>query len=246
MTEYKQCRYSLHKAIKQAKRQYRDKVVSQFNGMWQCLQSNTDYKKKTSPATDQDVLLPDKLNFFAHFEDNTVPLTLPSTKTCGLSFTAANVSKTFKCVNPRKAAGPDGIPSRILRTCADQLASVFTDIFNQSLSQSAVPKCFKRATIVPLPKKAKVTELNAYLPVALTSVNLMSQEGQKDHQGQQPPELLPVHPAIIQKARSVQVHQSWDRETEKHLLSQGQQTVKQPPLTLSGCFQHIDSNLKPL
>uniref|UniRef100_A0A4W5JWH6 Alkylated DNA repair protein AlkB homologue 8 N-terminal domain-containing protein n=1 Tax=Hucho hucho TaxID=62062 RepID=A0A4W5JWH6_9TELE len=71
----------------------------------------------------------------------------------------------------------------------------------------------------------------------------MSQEGQKDHQGQQPPEPLPVHPAIIQKARSVQVHQSWDRETEKQLLSRGHQTVKQPSLTLSGCCQHTDSNL---
>ena len=32
-------------------------------------------------------------------------------------------------------------------------------------------------------------------------------------------EPLPVHPAIIQKARSVQVHQSRDRETEKQLIS---------------------------
>uniref|UniRef100_A0A8K9USR6 Reverse transcriptase domain-containing protein n=1 Tax=Oncorhynchus mykiss TaxID=8022 RepID=A0A8K9USR6_ONCMY len=176
MTEYKQCSYSLRKAIKQAKRQYRDKVESQFNGsdtrgMWQGLQSITDYRKKSSPVTDQDVLLPGRLNyFFARFEDNTVPLTRPATKTCGLSFTAAEVSKTFKRVNPRKAAGPDGIPSRALRACADQLAGVFTDIFNQSLYQSAVPTCFKRATIVPVPKKAKVTELNDYRPVALTSV----------------------------------------------------------------------------
>ena len=139
--------------------------------MWQGLQSITDYKKKPSPVTDQDVLLPGRLNnFFARFEDNTVPLTRPATKTCGLSFTAAEVSKTFKRVNPRKAAGPDGIPSRALRACADQLAGVFTDIFNQSLSQSAVPTCFKSATIVPVPKKAKVTELNDYRPVALTSV----------------------------------------------------------------------------
>ena len=29
----------------------------------------------------------------------------------------------------------------------------------------------------------------------------MSQEGHKDHQGQQPPEPLPVHPATISKAR---------------------------------------------
>ena len=56
----------------------RDKVESQFNGsdtrgMWQGLQSITDYKKKNSPVVDTNVLLPDKLNnFFARFEDNTV------------------------------------------------------------------------------------------------------------------------------------------------------------------------------
>jgi hypothetical protein len=66
-------------------------------------------------------------------------LTRPATKTCGLSFTAADLSKTFKRVNPHKAPGPDGIPSRIFRAYADQLAGVFTDIFNQSVSQSAVP-----------------------------------------------------------------------------------------------------------
>ena len=72
MTEYKQCSYSIRKAIKQAKHKYRDKVESQFNCldticMWQGLQSITDYIKKTSPVTDTDVLVPDKLNnFFAH------------------------------------------------------------------------------------------------------------------------------------------------------------------------------------
>ena len=117
---------------------------------------NHGLQTKTSPVADHDVLLPDKLNnFFARFEDNTVPLTRPATKTCGLSFTAANVSNTFKQVNPRKAAGPDGIPSRVLRGCADQLAVVFTDIFNLSLSQSAVPTCFRMYTIVPVPKKSK-------------------------------------------------------------------------------------------
>ena len=81
------------------------------------------------------VLLSDKLNTFsACFENNTVPPTRPATKDCGFSFYMADVSKTFKRVNPRKAAGPDGIPSRVLRACADQLAGVFTDIFNLSLS----------------------------------------------------------------------------------------------------------------
>ena len=107
MNEYKQCSYSLRKAIIQTKRQYRAKVESQFNGsntrqMWQGLRSITDYKGKTSPVAEINVFLPDKLNnFFARFEDNTVPLTLPATKACGLSFSMANVRKTFKRVNPR-------------------------------------------------------------------------------------------------------------------------------------------------
>ncbi|XP_071183845.1 membrane protein MLC1-like [Salvelinus alpinus] len=49
---------------------------------------------------------------------NTAP---PTTKDYGLSFSMADVCKTFKRVNPRKAADPDGIPSRGLRACADQL-----------------------------------------------------------------------------------------------------------------------------
>jgi hypothetical protein len=89
---------------------------------------------------------------------------------CGLSFSVADVSKTFNHVNPRKAAGPDGIPTHFVRACADQLAGVFTDIFSLSLSQSAVPTCFKISAIVPVSKKAKVTELNDYCPLALTSV----------------------------------------------------------------------------
>jgi hypothetical protein len=41
------------------------------------------------------------------------------------------------------------------------------DIFNQSLSKSAFPTCFK---IVPVPMKEKINELNYYPLIALTSV----------------------------------------------------------------------------
>ncbi len=36
----------------------------------------------------------------------------------------------LKRVNVRKAAGSDGITGRVLRSCADQLAGLFTSIFN--------------------------------------------------------------------------------------------------------------------
>ena len=47
---------------------------------------------------------------------------------------------------------------------------MFTYILNLSLTESVIPTCFKQTTIVPVPKEAKLTYLNDYHPVALTSV----------------------------------------------------------------------------
>ena len=58
------------------------------------------------------------------------------------------------------------------------MASVYTDIFNLSLSESVIPTCFKQTTKVPVPKEAKVTCLNDYRPVVLTSVAMRSFERQ--------------------------------------------------------------------
>jgi len=57
-----------------------------------------------------------------------------------------------------------------LRHCADQLTSVLTFIFNWSLQIGIVPACFKSAVIIPVPKKDRISCLNDYRPVALTSV----------------------------------------------------------------------------
>ena len=89
---------------------------------------------------------------------------------CVITLSVADVNKTFKQVNIHKAAGPDGLPGHVLKACADQLSSVFTDIFNLSLTESVIPTCFKQTTIVPVPKEAKVTCLNDYHHLALTSV----------------------------------------------------------------------------
>ncbi len=87
-----------------------------------------------------------------------------------LSLSVADVTRSFKRVNIRGAVGSDGIPGRVLKACAFQLAGVFTDIFNLSLSLSVVPSCFKKSTIVPIPKKNKITCLNDWRPIALTPI----------------------------------------------------------------------------
>ena len=86
------------------------------------------------------------------------------------SVTEHNVRRVLMSVNTGKAAGPDGISGRVLKTCANQLAPVLTTIFNLSLAKSVVPTCFKRSTIVPVPKNSSPACMNDYQPVALTSV----------------------------------------------------------------------------
>ena len=149
---YKKYCCDLWRAIKQAKCQYRTKLGSYYTGsdaslMWQGLQTIMDYKGKPSRELPRYASLPDQLNaFYTHFE---VSSTEPCMRTpavlddCVITLSVAVVSKTFKQVNIHKSAGPYELPGHVLRTCADQLASVVTDIFNLSLTLSVIPTCIK-------------------------------------------------------------------------------------------------------
>ena len=53
---------------------------------------------------------------------------------------------------------------------------MFSDIFNRSITECRVPPCLKTSIIVPVPKKDRITCLNDYRPVALTSVVMKSFE----------------------------------------------------------------------
>ncbi len=120
--------------------------------------------------------LTDKLNnFYARFK---APCQRANVSTGGwetattamaIAVMEHDVRRTLRRVNPRKAAGPDGITGCVLKACANQLAPVVT-VFNLSLSQCTVPNCFKQSVIVPVPKKPQPSCLNDYRPIALTSV----------------------------------------------------------------------------
>uniref|UniRef100_A0A3P8PS83 Reverse transcriptase domain-containing protein n=1 Tax=Astatotilapia calliptera TaxID=8154 RepID=A0A3P8PS83_ASTCA len=118
---------------------------------------------------------------------NTSPTTPPSSPHTKEDFTPppptttlhiheAGVRKQFKSLNARKAPGPDGVSPATLRHCANELAPVFSGIFNSSLQACHVPAFFKSSTIIPVPKKPRITGLNDYRPMALTSVVMKSFE----------------------------------------------------------------------
>ncbi|MCJ8748315.1 hypothetical protein PDJAM_G00163390 [Pangasius djambal] len=117
-------RAELSRAIREAKRAHAKKIHSHFQDsgdtrrMWQGIQAITNYKTP-SPACDSDASLPDVLNdFYARFEAQnnvTARKTTPPTDDQVICLTTDEVRNTLCRVNPRKSAGPDNIPGRVLR-----------------------------------------------------------------------------------------------------------------------------------
>ena len=85
---------------------------------------------------------------------------------------SVNVSKAALAkVKTNKATGPDKIPPWIVRDFAQQLAGAVTSIFNSSLRECVLPKLWKTATVIPLPKKRPPDSIeNDTRPIALTPI----------------------------------------------------------------------------
>ncbi len=182
MSEYKSSCYALRRAVRAAKRRYSERIESHFQlndsrRMWQGLKTICSSGNNNSVEVRADPLLAVELNnFYGRFECNggaILPISASASSRQSSDdhvFTVSedDVRRELRRVNVRKAAGPDGITGRVLRSCADQLAGLFTSIFNESLATSVVPTPFKKSVIIPVPKKSKPSCLNDYRPVALT------------------------------------------------------------------------------
>ncbi len=93
--------------------------------MWQGLKT----RNNSSAEVKEDRLLAEELNtFYGRFECNGGSVTLPisTSGSCRqssddhvISVSEDEVRRELKRVNVRKAAGPDGITGRVLRSCAD-------------------------------------------------------------------------------------------------------------------------------
>ena len=140
------------------------------------MQSVSNYKRKSVAAPDDDSKLTNELNScYARFDrliTTRITDSPPSDASLPPLFIVENceVRRLFEKQNSRKAAGPDGVSSSTLKHCADQLAPIFTTLFNSFLQLSQVPSRFKVSAIIPVPKKPKPASLNDYRPVSLTSV----------------------------------------------------------------------------
>ena len=146
---YSSSRADLKRGIKQAKHCHKLRIEEHFKNnsdprrMWQGIQAITDYKPTNTTPQNSDASFPDELNsFYARFDRDNQEAAIKAVLTSDhqpLTLSSTDMCAALSRINARKAAGPDGIPGRMLRACAGQLTEVLTDIFNLSLAQAAPP-----------------------------------------------------------------------------------------------------------
>ena len=170
-------------AIRREKRKFKKKTEEEFSRMntkvaYEHLRTmtNDSNSNKPSPVTSQNPLsFATELNtFYNRFDKSDFSTECARLMSDGqfiegsITITNEDVQKQLRKVKPNKAAGPDGLPAKLLHKCADSLAPAFQPLFQKSIEIGTIPKLWKTSTIIPVPKKPKSKELNNFRPVALT------------------------------------------------------------------------------
>ena len=80
------------------------------------------------------------------------------------------VCKKLLAISAFKAPGPDGIPTRIWKEYAPELAEPITLIFNTSIASGTFPTAWKDSNVTPVPKVTPITGMGDLRPISLTAI----------------------------------------------------------------------------
>ena len=87
-----------------------------------------------------------------------------------IEITENGVFKLLSNLKVHKAAGPDLIPTQLLRELAPIIAPMLTTLFQASINQGTIPPEWKEVNVVPIFKKGDKSCASNYRPVSLTVV----------------------------------------------------------------------------
>jgi hypothetical protein len=181
----KQCRRAMRKAEQQYINNMIEKGMADNNTkpFWRYVKSRRQdgsgvapLKNGTSLITDSvgkaKILLKQFVSVFTRNDgDQTPPIKgqmFP--KIDELIINENGVCKLMKNLNASKASGPDGLPSHVLKNCAEVLAAPLTIIFRHSMATGSLPQDWLTANVSCIFKKGDKHCAENYRPVSLTSV----------------------------------------------------------------------------
>ena len=85
-------------------------------------------------------------------------------------FRPSTITRLLRQLDSSKATGPDGIPAKVLKMCAAELASPLSRLFSVCFRQGVHPSLWKKANVVPIHKKQSRSTIRNYRPVSLLSI----------------------------------------------------------------------------
>lgn len=133
------------------------------------------YLKFGSCSADDDISIS---NMFADFfattysktsYNNTAPNSFNIKHSSNINFSSIDietVSSNLKSLKSSFHAGPDGVPSCLLKNCAETLCGPLTAIFNKSIELCYLPQLWKKSYIIPLFKSGSKIEVSNYRGIA--------------------------------------------------------------------------------
>ena len=102
---------------------------------------------------------------------NTEPVTDPSQILTQLEVSLDDVRQALHTLDPRKAPGCDGLPTRLIVMVADEIAPCVHHIFTLSLRTANLPPDWKSAIVSPVYKeRGSRQQASNYRPISLLSV----------------------------------------------------------------------------
>ena len=180
-----------NKIIKKAKRKYEKRVArnSKVNvkSFWKYVQSKRKVNSGISPLIKEDgsvastdyekaTTLNDFFSsVFTKENLDDMPSTTEASRSHGIFLadiviTPDAVKDKLRNLDPNKAHGPDGIPSRVLKELHEQLSLPLSMLFNKSLQEGKIPMDWKEAEVVAIFKKGSKHDAGNYRPVSLTCI----------------------------------------------------------------------------
>ena len=87
-----------------------------------------------------------------------------------LSFTTHGIQLLLQKLDPAKAPGPDHIPTKVIKLCANVIAPVLQIIYSQSLEHAILPQDWLSANFTPVFKKGDQSISANYRLISLMSV----------------------------------------------------------------------------
>jgi len=93
-----------------------------------------------------------------------------SSRSSDIQIHVEGVASLLRDLQSHKACGPDGIPPRLLKETANNVAPALTLLYKASLAQGQLPNDWKKSYVVPVFKKGSRTSPANYRPISLTCI----------------------------------------------------------------------------